>query len=60
LGNIKIGSFGEKGFETRKKITNLMSVRFSERQASSKRAWPGDSGHSSLERAASELQTKGD
>jgi len=33
-----------------------MSVRLSERQASSKRACPVDSGHSSLERAVSELQ----
>jgi len=49
LGKIKIGSFGEKGFETRIFFTELMSVRLSERQASSKRACPGDSGHSLLE-----------
>jgi len=34
-----------------------MSVRLSKRQASSERAYPVDSGHSSLEQAVSELQT---
>ena len=56
MGKIKIGIFGEKGFETRNFLTKLMSVRLSERQTSSKRACPVDSGHSSLERAVSELQ----
>jgi len=54
LGKIKIGIFGEKGFETRNFLTELMSVCLSERQANAKRACPVDSGHSSLERAPSE------
>jgi len=56
LGKIKIGTFGGKGFETRSFFSELMSVRLSEPSASSKRACPVDSGHSSLEQAVSELQ----
>jgi len=56
LGKIKIGIFWGKGFETRNFLTELMSVRLSECQTNSKRACPVASGHSSLERAVSELQ----
>jgi len=55
LRKIKIGIFGEKGFETQSFFSGLMSVRLSEPSASSKRACPVDYGHSSLERAVSEL-----
>jgi len=54
LGRIEIGIFGEKGFETRIFLTELMSVRLSEHQARSKRACPVDSRHSPLERGPSE------
>jgi len=59
-GKIKIGILGEKGFETRRFFSELMSVRLSEPSSSSKRACLVGSGHSSLERAVSELQAKGD
>jgi len=52
----KLRFFGEKRFETQNFLTELMSVRLSKCQASSKRACPVDSGHSSFERAVSELQ----
>jgi len=51
----KLGFLGEKGFETRSFLSKLMSVFLSEPSASSKQACPVDSGHSSLERAVSEL-----
>ena len=54
FGKIKIGILGEKGFETRRFFSELMSIRLSEPSASSKRACPEGSGHSSLERAVSE------
>jgi len=60
FGKIKIGILGEKGFETRRFFSELMSVRLSEPSVSSKRACPVGSGHSSPERAVSELQAKGD
>ena len=56
VGKDQNWDFGEKGFETRNFLTELMSIRLSERQASSKRTSLVDSGHSSLERAPSELQ----
>ena len=54
FGKIKIGILGEKGFETRKFFSYLMSVRLSEPPTSSKWACPIGSGHSSLEWAPSE------
>jgi len=57
LKKIKIWDFGWKRFETLNFLTELMSVRLSEHQASSKQTSPVGSGHRSLERAPSELQT---
>jgi len=55
VGKIKIRILGEKGFETRRFFSELMSVRLSEPSASSKRSCQVGYGHSSLERAVSEL-----
>jgi len=55
IGKIKIGILGEKGFETQRFFSELMSVHLSKPSASSKQACPEGFGHSSLERAVSEL-----
>ena len=55
LERSKLGCLGKKGLKLEVFFSELMSVHLSEPSASSKRACPVDSGHSSLERAVSEL-----
>ena len=60
LERSKLGFLGKKGLKPEGFFSELISVRLSEPSTNSKRACPVGSGHSSLERAVSELQAKGD
>jgi len=56
----KLGFLEKKGLKLEVFFSGLMSVRLSEPSASSKRACPVDSGHSSLEQAVSETLSERD